>query len=155
MLGGTNDFEHFLEIQHYFIETSVLMIQETFRSVYPIMFPNLHLSARSDVARLEKIVVSLEERVYTLEDALISFANGDLDLSIDQIGEEQAENLEREESGLGSPEILSSIPQRPGALDDLTEHLKQVEDKLDRLLAALEKPKGNAVSFYGEHEAVP
>lgn len=155
MLGGTNDFELFLEIQHYFVETFVLMIQETFRSVYPIMFPNLHLSARSDVARLEKIVVSLEERVYTLEDALISLADGDSNLSIDQIGEEQAENLEREESGLSSPEFLSSVPQRPGTLEDLMEHLKQVEGKLDRLLAALEKPKGSAVGFYDENEALP
>jgi len=144
MIGGMMNFEQFLEAQYQFIEASMQASRETSRFVYEAMLPNLQIPTRSEIARLEKVVVSLEERVYTLEDALVSFEDDDLKVGIDRVVERLAGHLEREEGKPDSVDTLSSILQQTEAPGDLAGCLERVEGKLDRLLAALEKLEASA-----------
>ncbi|HET8843264.1 MAG TPA: hypothetical protein VFN35_17510 [Ktedonobacteraceae bacterium] len=144
MTRGMMNFEHLLEAQYKFIEVSMQASKEASRSLHEILFPHLQISTRLEIARLEKIIASLEERVYTLEDALVSFENDDSKVGSDQVGEGLAGRLEREEGKSESRSPGASLLQQTGVPGDLAGYLERMEEKLDRLLAALEKLETSA-----------
>lgn len=102
---------------------------------------NLQIPTRSDIARVEELVVSLEERVYTIEDAFVNFEDSYLKAVTDQMVEGLAGHLERVENKLHTLDARPSIPQQTEVLEDLVERLERVEGKLNVLLVALEEIK--------------
>jgi hypothetical protein len=135
--------EQFLKADCQFIEASMSVVR-TSHPVNEVMVQNLQLSARSDISQVAKLVVSLEERVYTIEDAFVNFEDGYLKVATDQVVEGLAGHLERVEGKLDTLDALSSILQRTEEIGELAERLERVEGKLNRLLVALEKIEAGA-----------
>jgi polyhydroxyalkanoic acid synthase PhaR subunit len=88
---------------------SYTSFSKMFRRACEVYFSNLQLPTRSDIARLAGLVVNLEEKVDRIEDSLESLGNDSAQVST-------GASLQRLEARLG-----------------------QVESKLERVLAALEK----------------
>ncbi len=111
-----------------------------FYQVNEEFFQHLRPPTRSDIGRLEKLVISLEERVYATEDAFVHLEDSYLRVITDQIVVALAESLNRVEGKLDTLDALStSTPQRTDMLEDLAGRLERVEGKLTTLLEALEK----------------
>lgn len=126
------------------IETSTGAVGAFYRGNEEL-FQDLQLPTRSDFVRLEGHIVSLEERIYTIEDALIYFEDGYLKATTDQVVEVLVERLERAEDKLNTFDLPSSSTfQQTEMLEDLAGRLERVEDKLNILLAALEKIEARA-----------
>ena len=82
-----------------------------FRRANEQYFSNLQLPTRSDIARVAKLIVNLEEKVDRIEDTLMDAGD------------------------------RSSPPTTETAILKLEARLNHLERKLDRVLAALEKPE--------------
>jgi polyhydroxyalkanoic acid synthase PhaR subunit len=93
-----------------------------FRRANEQYFSNLQLPTRSDIARVATLVVNLEEKVDRIEDTLI------------EAGE--------------SP----SPPTAEGAISKLEARMNRLERKLDRVLAALEKPEAKERAASGSDQ---
>jgi hypothetical protein len=130
--------EQFLEANCQFIEAYMSVVR-TSLLVNEGIFQNLQISTRADTAQVAKLVDSLEERVYTIEDAFVNFEDGYLKAATDQMVEELGGHLERVEGKLDTLDALSSILQQTEAIGDLAGRLERVEGKLNTLLVALEK----------------
>ena len=126
------------------IETSTCAVG-TFYRANEELSQNLQIPTRSDITHLKGLVISLEERVYTIEDAFVDFEDGYAKVTTDQVVEALAKHLERVEDKLETLDTLSSSThQRTEKLEDLAGRLERVEDKLNILLRALEKIEARA-----------
>jgi hypothetical protein len=143
MVGAVMNSEHFLEANCQFIE-SYTSAARAFYLLNKEMFQHLQIPTRSDIVGVAGLVVSLEERVYTIEDAFVNFEDCYLKVATDQVVEGLAGHLERVEGKLDTLDALSSILQRTEVIGDLAGRLEQVEGKLNLLLVALEKIEARA-----------
>lgn len=129
-----------LQAAHYqFIKAYASVIGETFHLINKAMFQNIPIHTYSDISQLAKLVASLEERVYTLEDAFVTFEDRDLSMATEQMVKGPVGDLEQVE---GKQDILntrSSVLEQAKMIGDLAGHLKRIEGKMDMLLAAFEK----------------
>ncbi len=126
------------------METSTGVVG-TFYWVHEELFKQLQLPTRSDITRLEGHIASLEERVYTIEEAFVHFEDGYLKVATDQVEEALAEYLERVAGKLDTLDVLSSSSiQRTEMLKDLAGRLERVEDKLNILLETWQKLEARA-----------
>ena len=128
--------EQWLEAHSHLIDIYKVMVRDTSHLVNKVMFPNGRIPTRPDVAQVAKLVVSLEERVYAIEDALVNIEDGSLKIASEQVREGLEGHLAYVEGALNRP---STILQQAEAVEDLTGRLERVEDKLDSLLVALKK----------------
>jgi hypothetical protein len=144
MVGEVMSSEQLLEANYQFIEVYISMVRDASHLVNEMMFPNRRIPTRPDIAQVAKLVVSLEERVYAIEDALVNFEDGDLKVAPGQGVEGLAGHLECVEGKQDTLDTLSSILQRTEVIGDLAGRLERVEGKLDILLAALEKIEARA-----------
>lgn len=103
--------DEFLESMNHFFETYARSHREQ-RHTSEEWLKNLYLPTRSDVARVARLVVVVENKVDRIEEALEVFVNGD------------------------------SEPATAGALENLEGRMDRLEDKMDHILAALEKLVG-------------
>lgn len=139
MVGEMMSSEQLLEAHYQFIETSIHMVRDTSHLVNEVMFPHYRMPTRPDVAQVAKLVVSLEERVYAIEDALVNVEDGGLKMAPEQVIEGLKGHLEYVESEQDALDTPSSILQQTEAIGEIAGRLERVESKLDILLAALEK----------------
>lgn len=114
MVGGVMDSEQLLEINYQFIETYIRMAIDASHLVNEALFPNRRMPIHLDNVQVAKLLGSLEERVYAIEDALVNFDDGNLNVVSDHV------------------------------VEGLEKRMKRVEGKLDILLAALEKIEARA-----------
>jgi hypothetical protein len=125
----------FLGAHYPFIETYMNMAQAP-QLPNEVTFQKRQIPIGLDLAHVTKLVVSLEERVYTIEDAIVVNLE---DKATDQVVEGLVENVQRIEGKLDALDARFSILQQVRMIGDLAERMERVEDKLNRLLAALEK----------------
>jgi polyhydroxyalkanoic acid synthase PhaR subunit len=100
--------EQFVEAMSYIVE-SYTSFSSMFRRASEAYFSNLQLPTRSDIARLARLVVNLEEKVDRIEDSL-------------------------EHIGNDSAQVIAGT-----SLQRLDARLEQVESKLEKMLTVLEK----------------
>lgn len=134
MVGEMVSSEQLLETYYQSID----IYRDASHLVNEVM-PNGRISTRPDVAQVAKLVVSLEERVYAIEDALVNVEDGSLKMASGQAREGLEGHLAYVEGETDTLNRPSSILQQAEAIGDLTGRLERVEDKLDSLLAALKK----------------
>lgn len=118
VIGEVMTSERFMEANRQFIETYTSAVRSSNRLTEQLL-QSMQLPTRSDIARVAGLVVSLEEKVDTIEDAL--------------------EGLAERIAGTGTSKAGS---------DSLEKRMQQIERKLDTLLAALKdqaKAKPEAV----------
>jgi hypothetical protein len=113
MIGEVTNPARFLEANCQFIEASMSMVRASLL-VNEMMLQNLQIPTRSDIARVAEHVVSLDERICTIEDALVNIEDDHSKVATDLVAEGLAARLER------------------------------IEGKLNLLLAALEKIAASA-----------
>jgi len=138
-VGEMVSSEQLLEAHYQSIDTYICIVRDASHLVNEVMFPNCWIPTRPDVAQVAKLVVSLEERIYAIEDALVNVEDGSLKMASGQVIEELERHLEYME---GEPDTVnrpSSILQQTEAIGNLAGHLERVESKLDILLATLKK----------------
>jgi hypothetical protein len=121
MVERTMNSRRLLEANWQFIETYMSLVRVSLL-VNAVMFQKVQIPTRSDLACVAKLVASLEERIYTFEDAFVNAEDGYLD------------TLDARTSSLQQVEMIG----------DLAERMAQVEDKLNILLASLEQTKAKA-----------
>jgi hypothetical protein len=143
MVGRVINSRWLLEANCQFIETYMSIVGAS-HLVNEVMFQKSQIPTRSDLACVAKLVISLEERVNTIEDAFVNVGDSHLKVATDQVVEGLAERLERVEAIIDTLDAHSSIPQQTKMIGDLAERLEQVEDKLNILLAALEEIEAKA-----------
>ena len=103
--------EDILESMSHFFETYTRSHREQ-RRVSEEKLKDLRIPTRSDIARVAKLVVVVENKVDRIEEALEAFVQGD------------------------------SEPATAGAVESLEGRMDRLEGKMDRILAALEKLGG-------------
>lgn len=107
------------------------------RIVGDMLCLSLLLPSRTDMAHVAKHMVALEERVYMIEDAFVTFEGGSLEATTDhQMVQGQMSRLEGK---LNIVDGLSTIPPHATTIGDLAGRLERVEGKLDRLLHVWER----------------
>lgn len=143
MVGEMMSSEQLLDAHYQFIDTSINIIRWTSHLVNEAMFPNCRLPTHPDVAQVAKLVSSLEERVYAIEDALVDFEDGDLKVASAQTVEKLEGHLEGVDGKQDTSDTLVSIPQQTEVIEDLAKRLERMEGKMDVLLAALAKFEAN------------
>ncbi len=139
----------FLEANCQFIEISMNMVRAS-QIINEMMFQRLQMPTHSDIARVTKLVDSLEERVYTIEDAFVNVEDGYSRAATDQVAEGLAGRLECVEGKLDALDARSSPLQQNEAIGNLAKRLEQVEGKLNMILTALEKIEARADLESGE-----
>ncbi len=107
VIGEVMSSERFMEANRQFIETYTSAVRASNR-LNEELFQTMQLPTRSDIARVAGLVVSLEEKVDTIEDALEGFGGRFAQAGSSKVGD-----------------------------DRLEQRLQQIERKLDSLLAAL------------------
>lgn len=112
MVGVAANPARFLEANYQFIEASMRMVRASLL-VNEAMLQHFQIPTRSDIARVTEHVVSLEERICTIEDVLV--------------------NIEDDCSKAVTDHVVERLAGR----------LECIEGKLDLLLAALEKIAAN------------
>jgi len=141
VVGDVISSERFMEANRQFIEAYTNAVRMSNR-VNEEALKNLQIPTRSDIARVAELVVSLEEKVDTIDDAFEGFEDSYSKMATGEAVESLAEHLGHVESKLNTlPVALEKIE----ALGGLEGRLDQVESKLDTLLLALEK-NGSRVS---------
>ncbi|HEX3643062.1 MAG TPA: hypothetical protein VHV10_17390 [Ktedonobacteraceae bacterium] len=143
MVGRMMNSRRFLGANCQFIETYMSLVRASLL-VNAVMFQKFQIPTRSDLACVAKLVASLEERIYTFEDAFVNVEDGYLKVATDQVVEGLAEHLGRVEDKLDTLDARTSIFQQVEMIGDLAERMAQVEDKLNILLASLEQIKAKA-----------
>lgn len=143
MVGAMMSSEQLLDAHYQFIDVSINIIRWTSQLVNEAMFPNRRLPAHPDVAQVAKLVSSLEERVYAIEDALVDFEDGNVKVAPAQIVEKLAGHLEGIDGKQDTSNTLVSILQQTEVIEDLAKRLERMEGKMDILLAALAKIEAN------------
>jgi len=132
--------EKFLESASPFLEIYANFVK-TLHRANEEYFSNLQLPTRSDVARVAGLVITLEEKVDKIEDALEN-------LEDERAQESPLLRATNEAIGglggrLGQVEkklnTLSTALEKSKAVESLDGHLGRVENKLDTLSASLEK----------------
>lgn len=132
VIGDIIGSEKFMESAGQFLE-SYASLYRTFRRANEEFFSNLQLPTRSDIARVAELVIAVEDKVDSIEDALEDFEHNHT--KQDNL-EERLEQVERK---------LDAFPdtfQKLTTVDGLDKRLDRVESKLDKLLVALEKIQG-------------
>ncbi len=109
VVGEVMSSERFLQAQRQFIEAYTSAVRASNR-LNEELFQTMQLPTRSDIARVAGLVVSLEEKFDTIEDAF--------------------EGFEERFARTGASKAVGD--------DRLEKRLQQIEHKLDSLLAALE-----------------
>jgi polyhydroxyalkanoic acid synthase PhaR subunit len=137
VVGDIIGTEKFAEAAGHFLE-SYTSFYRTFRRSSEEYFRNLQLPTRSDLARVAELVVNLEVKVDSVEDAFEDFKEGQQG-AIREIGTVLDGHLDQVENKL---EVLPVALERIEELKGLSMRLDQVESKLDRVLSALEKLEG-------------
>jgi len=137
VVGDIIGTEKFVEAAGHFLE-SYTSFYRTVRRSSEEYFRNLQLPTRSDLARVAELVVNLEVKVDSVEDAFEDFKEGQQGV-IKEIGSVLDERLDQVENKL---EVLPVALERIEELKGLSTRLDQVENKLDRVLSALEKLEG-------------
>jgi len=137
VVGDIIGTEKFVEAAGHFLE-SYTSFYRTVRRSSEEYFRNLQLPTRSDLARVAELVVNLEVKVDSVEDAFEDFKEGQQG-AIKEIGAVLDERLDQVENKL---EVLPVALERIEELKGLSTRLDQVENKLDRVLSALEKLEG-------------
>jgi len=145
VVGDVISSERFMEANRKFIETYTSAVRIS-QSVNEEALKNLQIPTRSDIARVAELVVSLEEKVDTVEDVLEDFAGSSAKMATSEAVEGLAGRLERVESKLNALDTLPVALEKIEALGGLVGRLDQVESKLDTLLLALEKNGSRAPS---------
>ena len=99
MIGEVANPARFLEVNYQFIEASMSMVRASLL-VNEAMLQHLQMPTRSDIARVAEHVVSLEERVCTIEDAFVNFEDDCSHVATGRALERLAGGLERVEGKL-------------------------------------------------------
>jgi polyhydroxyalkanoic acid synthase PhaR subunit len=131
VIGDIIGTEKFMESAGQFLE-SYASLYKTFSRANEEFFSNLQLPTRSDIARVAELVIEVENKVESIEDALEVFEDN-YARTIPGNLEERLEQVERK---------LDALPdtfQKLATVDGLEKRLDRVESKLDKLLVALEK----------------
>jgi hypothetical protein len=137
----------FLGANCQLIETYMSLVRASLL-VNTVMFQKFQIPTRSDLAYVAKLVTSLEERVYTFEDAFVNVEDGYLKMATDQVVEGLVEHLGRVEDKLDTLDARTSILQQDEMIGDLAERMTQVEDKLNILLSSLKQIEAKAYLEY-------
>jgi len=150
VVGDVISSERFMEANRNFIETYTSAVRVSHR-VNEDALKNLQIPTRSDIARVAELVVSLEEKVDTIEDVLEDFEDSYAKVATSEAVESLAGRLEQVESKLNTLDTLPAALEKIEALGGLEGRLDRVESKLDTLLLALEKintsvPPGTATT---------
>jgi len=133
VIGNIIGTEKFVESAGQFLE-SYASLYRTFRRANEEFFSNLQLPTRSDIARVAELVIEVENKVESIEDALESFEDNYARAIPDNL-KERLEQVERK------IDALPGTFQKLTTVDGLEKRLDRVENKLDKLLVALEKIK--------------
>jgi len=124
--------EKFLEMMRPFLESYTTFLK-TFRNAEEEYLRSLQIPTRSDVARVAELVISLEEKIDQIDDA---FEDGYARIATRQSIAELDSRLGQVASKLIP---LSTVAEKMGAMEAITQRLSQVESKLDPLSAVAEK----------------
>jgi len=158
--------KQFLEATRPLLE-SYASINIAFRRASEEYFKRLQLPTTTDIANVAQLVINLEEKVDTIEDALESFENAHanlatlesmthLELRLEKFATtESIAALEHQVNHVATNETVAALEQRLNQLptdetvSGLEQRLNQVESKLDKVLAALEKLEQHPTSTGG------
>jgi len=148
--------KQFLESTRPFLE-SYASIALAFRRANEEYFKRLQLPTITDVANVAQLVINLEEKIDTIEDALENFesvqttlatleAVTHLEQRLDKVATtEVVAALQQRLNQVATTEMVTGLEQRlnqmatSATVTGLEQRLNQVESKLDKVLAALEK----------------
>ncbi len=122
-IGDLIGTEKFMEMSSEILKSST-SFYATMRRANEESLRNLQLPSRADLARVAQLVVNLEEKVDSIEDSVEKFE--------DSVGRARSRFLQVETR-------LSPIEHLDQQTQGLTERLERVEQKLDALVALLEK----------------
>ncbi|HZU00785.1 MAG TPA: hypothetical protein VFA10_14055 [Ktedonobacteraceae bacterium] len=124
--------EQFLELVRPFLESYATFFK-TFRNAEEEYVRSLQIPTRSDVARVAELVISLEEKIDQIDDA---FEEGYARMATRQSIAELESHIGQVASKL-TP--LSTVAEKMGTMEIITQRLSHVESKLDPLSAMAEK----------------
>jgi polyhydroxyalkanoic acid synthase PhaR subunit len=141
--------EKFIESSSPFLEVYATFVK-TLRRANEEYFKNLQIPTRSDITRVAEMVVTLEEKVDDIEDALeedqsVTMATREVITGLDERLGPVEHKLDALSTGLekqtaaGTAEVVAQLTRR----------MDEVESKLDRVLAALVKLEVKAEAATG------
>jgi polyhydroxyalkanoic acid synthase PhaR subunit len=143
--------EQFLEFNKQFLE-SYTSFSRAFRRANEEYLRLLQLPSRSDVSHVSELIVALEEKIDRLDD---SFEHVDATLS--QTAKSDA--IVGLESRLAAVEYkmdtLHDQLEQFSTIQDLAQRFRQIEDRLDNILAELSKIEAHQASSHDEAKASP
>ena len=152
--GPLSDLVADLIEREEFLEPSSRLLQN-YASFYKVFKRNseeylrgLQIPVREDITRVAGLIVALDEKVDNLEEAFEDFEDGTAELATaDSVAgiEERIAGIEKKFDGLAATST-ESRDRAAASAEALGGRLDRVEDKLDRLLAALESPSQNGGS---------
>ena len=140
--------EEFLEPSSRFLQ-NYASFYKVFKRNSEEYLRNLQIPVREDITRVAALVVALDEKVDNLEEAFEDFEDGFVEPataeSVAGIEERLAERIAGIEKKFDASAAASAESRNDAAasVEALGGRLDRVEDKLDRLLAALEGPSRN------------
>ena len=135
VVGDIITTEEFTKASSQFLE-NYLGFVKTSRRTYEEYFKNLQLPTRSDITRIAELIVSLENKVDTIEDALENVDDSIGQLVTDTSFHELATRLNDVENTLTA---LPSAIEKINKLTGLTSRLDGVEQQLTTMGTTLEK----------------
>jgi hypothetical protein len=139
MVGAIMNPQQWQAAHYQFIQAYMGMVRETFHLINEVTLQNMRAYAPSDISRLAKRVASLEERVYTIEEAFVALEDRDLNMATGQMVKGAPGDLEQGDGKQDTLNTCSSILEQTRVIGDLAGQLKRMEGKMDMLLAAFEK----------------
>jgi len=157
MLGS----EKFIESSSPFLEVYATFVK-TLRRANEEYFKNLQIPTRSDITRVAEMVVTLEEKVDSIEEGVEDMEDKYVNMATREVITELDERLGPVENKLDA--LSTGLEKQTAAgtaevVVKLTRRMDEVESKLDRVLAALEKlevkaeaamsPAANGTSAHG------
>jgi hypothetical protein len=136
--------EKFVESASPFLEVYATFVK-TLRRANEEYFKNLQIPTRSDITRVAEMVVTLEEKVDDIEDAVEDMATREVITGLDERLEPVENKLDALSTGLEKQTAAGTAE----VVVKLTRRMDEVESKLDRVLAALEKLEVKAEAAMG------
>jgi len=155
--------EKFIESASPFLEIYATFVK-TLRRANEEYFKNLQIPTRSDITRVAEMVVTLEEKVDYIEDAVEDMEDKYVNMATREVITGLDERLGLVENKLDA--LSTGLEKQTAAgtaevVTKLTSRMDEVESKLDRVLAALEKlevkaegamsPTANGTSAHNTH----
>ena len=144
-VGDLIEREDILDVSSQFLQ-SYASFYKVFRRNSEEYLKNLSLPVRSDITRVAGLVLALEDKIDSLEEAFEDFEDGQAasggDDSLSSV-EERLAGLEEKLEGIAASSGDSAQAATADSVNGLEKRLDDVEGKIDQILAALQNTTRN------------